>query len=412
MKLNFGLLRQRWHLPLMLAAGFLPLPILICARNTPDMPWTGLTIAAVYLLLAELCIILPGKRRMIVGIIGAAAICAAGVALLPWRGMFVMFLIPLAYAALLLGGLMAEGGIPSITFSCFGLFCHVVAQFFQLVDRQVGRDMGAAVITVLRLAFLLYGFLVLFALNRSSLNEAAAKGSPAPGTVRRWNKLFTVAVGLITLIIACLPAIIRFFAKIWDMIILGIMYLWRLLLALIRDDNAAEMMSSGGGMGGIAGEAGETALIWKILEKIFMALAVAAFALLAWLVLKALWKKLKQLWAVAMERMRAFAQAASEDYHDEISDTREGGERTSLLRRFARKRDPLKGIDEKKLPPRERVRFYYLKSRLRHPDWENDRTARETLNGDGAETYEKARYSQHDLSESEAESFGRNLVGR
>lgn len=410
MKLNFGLLRQRWHLPLMLAAGFLPLPILICARSTPDMSWAGLPVAAIYLLLAELCIILPGKRRLIAGILGAAAICAAGVALLPWRGLLVMFLIPIAYAALLLASLMAEGGIPSITFSCLGLFCHVVAQFMQLVDAQVGRSMGTAVIAVLRIAFLLYGFLVLFALNRSSLNEAAAKGSPAPATVRRWNKMFTVAVGLITLIIACLPAILRFFAKIWDMIILGIMYLWRLLLALIRDDNAAEMMAGGGMGGGLPGTAGETALIWKILEKIFMALAIAVFVFLAWLVLKALWKKLKKLWAVAMERMRAFAQAASEDYHDEISDTREGGERTSLLKRLTRKRDPLKGIDEKKLTPRERVRFYYLKSRLKHPDWQIDQTARETLNADTAETYEKARYSQHDLSEVEAETFGKKLA--
>ena len=412
MKLNFGLLRQRWHLPLMLAAGFLPLPILICARNTPEMPWTGTIIAAIYLLLAELCTILPGKRRLIAGILGAVALCAAGVALLPWRGLMVMFLIPLAYAALLLGGLMAEGGIPSITFSCLGLFMHIIAQFFQLVDRQVGNSMSTAVITVLRLAFLLYGFMVLFALNRSSLSEAAAKGSPAPATVRRWNKMFTTAVGLITLTIACLPAILRFFAKIWDMIILGIMYLWKLLLALIKDSPATDTMGGGGMPTGMAGEAQDTALIWKILEKIFMALAIAVFAFLAWLVLKALWKKLKQLWAVAMERMRAFAQAASEDYHDEISDTREGGERTSLLKRFARKRDPLKGIDEKKLSPRERVRFYYLKSRLKHPDWQIDQTARETLNAETAETYEKARYSQHDLSEAEAETFGEKLSAK
>ena len=98
-------------------------------------------------------------------------------------------------------------------------------------------------------------------------------------------------------------------------------------------------------------------------------------------------------------------QAASEDYQDEISDTREGGERKRLFRKFVRKPDPLKGIDAAKLPPRERVRFYYLRARLRHPGWVPEQTAREHLPADAAEIYERARYSAHEVRESDASRF-------
>lgn len=412
MRLNFALLRSRWHGPVMLAAGFVPLPLLLCARMTPDLPWRGLPVAAAYVLLAWLCTILPGKRRLAFGIAGAALLGAVGVWLLPWREAWPLLSVPAVYMALLLTGLAGGDAGMSIALPSVGLGLHIVAQFMQLIDRQAGTEMALSVIYALRASFVLFGFLILFALNRNSLREAAAKGSPAPLTVRRRNWLMTAGMGLLTLLIACLPAVVRFFERLWNDFVAALLRLIWLLMSMLVPDDAVQDGPMGAQPDAMLAAEGETSALWRALEKIMLAVAVIAAAVIAVVALRILWRKLRALVAWAMERLRIFAQAASEDYQDEISDTREGGERTSLLRRRVRRRDPLKGVDPAKLPPRERVRFYYLKTWMKRPDWEAGNTARENLPGDAAGIYERARYSLRDVSEAEAEEFGRRLDRR
>lgn len=413
MKLNFGLLRRRWHMAVLLAAGFLPLPLVLCAKRAPDALWAGLPAAGLYVLFSWLCTVLPGRRRLIAAVLGAAAIAVVELKLLPWMGALMLLLIPLVYGYLLFAGLAYGGEETPLVYPCVAAGVHIVAQFIQLFDANANVQMPTAVIYALRLAFVVFGFLVLFSLNRISLREAAAKGSPAPLTVKRRNLLLTVALGGLTMLIACLPAVLRFFQRFWDAFVVLVKKIWAILCALL----AAEEAPMSGGMGGLpdgmlAGEVRETSLFWKILEKIAMVVGLIAAAALVVVILVILWRKFRKLFALVAARLREYAQAASEDYHDEISDTREGGERTSIFRRFVRRRDPLKGIDEAKLPPRERIRFYYLRAWLKRSDWEVGHTARENLPSEAAGIYEKARYSQHDVTEAEAAEFGRKVGGK
>ena len=103
------------------------------------------------------------------------------------------------------------------------------------------------------------------------------------------------------------------------------------------------------------------------------------------------------LWG-ALERYGA---AVSEDYIDEITDTRETGDASRSRSRF--------GASKPKAPkggtPGERVRYRYKLLLWKHPEWNRGATAREKLPPDAADIYERARYSPHPVTEEEAEAF-------
>jgi hypothetical protein len=65
-------------------------------------------------------------------------------------------------------------------------------------------------------------------------------------------------------------------------------------------------------------------------------------------------------------------------------------------------------VRESQLPPRERIRARYRKLLKKNPRWRSGRTARENLPEELASVYERARYSQHPITEEEAEQFRQN----
>ena len=155
----------------------------------------------------------------------------------------------------------------------------------------------------------------------------------------------------------------------------------------------------------------EPGLFAKIAEKIAIVLAVVVGLVVLFFALRILVRKLRILFGLLMARLSKFAAGAAEDYIDEISDTREDGERTRLgFRRRKKAVDPLKGIEESALVPGARIRFHYLKLMLRHPDWGPGSTARENLAPDAAGLYEKARYSNHEVTPADAEAFSRKVI--
>ncbi len=407
MKAFFAQLRRRWQAPLMLAAGFLPAPLMLCAFLAPQAPWSGVPAALAYVCAAWVCAAVAGRRRLLTGALGAMAIVALGLAALPWRDAPVLLAIPALYVFLLLMGLPAGGELPP-AYPCVGLGLHVAAQIAADVGARTG-GMQEGVLWALRGTFVVFGVLGLLALNRASLKDAAVKGSPAPLTVRRKNLLLTLALGAAALFIACLPAVARLCERVWHAALAALGRLLRWLSELFAVELAAETGGAPAAMDMQGAAAGAPNPFWEILEKIVVALGAIAAAVFAALLLRLVWKRMRRWLRVLAERLRRFVQAASEDYQDEIADTREGGSRSRLFRRRARGRDLLRGVDAAKLAPRERVRFYYLRARLRRPDWTDGQTAREHLPADAAEIYERARYSPHAVSEADAGTFERRV---
>jgi len=320
------------------------------------------------------------------------------------------------YMILLLGGLRMGGWGPErevnamVDAAC--LVGHMLAQFFVNVDRQNNAGaLYAPVATPLIVSFLVFAALGLMAMNRLSLISAVNGKSGLPKSMRWKNRLLTAALMAIVLFVAVLPAVIRAIEKAWEWLMYVVLLVVRLILSILP-----EQSSTGGGGGGMdmsmfGGGEREQSLLGMIIEKIVLALALIIAAVLLFLALRVVWKKLKILIARIIERLNVYMAASSEDYVDEISDTRDDAQHDRLLHR-ARRRMLKKRVDESTLSPRERVRYRYLQMWLRHPEWTPERTARENLNADAANLYERARYSSHEVTEREAEAFAQHTERR
>ena len=57
------------------------------------------------------------------------------------------------------------------------------------------------------------------------------------------------------------------------------------------------------------------------------------------------------------------------------------------------------------MSPTEKIRYRYLRLLAKHPQWAKGSTPREKLPAHLAVIYEKARYSDHPILETDAEQF-------
>ena len=92
-----------------------------------------------------------------------------------------------------------------------------------------------------------------------------------------------------------------------------------------------------------------------------------------------------------------------EDFQDEITDTREDGE-SEHFRGKAKAAKPILPMTGK-MTPTEQIRYRYRRLAEKHPEWKHSHTARENLPKAAAQLYERARYSDHVITEQDAETF-------
>ena len=102
-----------------------------------------------------------------------------------------------------------------------------------------------------------------------------------------------------------------------------------------------------------------------------------------------------------IDAVDAAVNAHTDDYEDEITDTRQDGQ--SETRKESKEKKPK--VSESNMTPKERIRYRYRKLSQKHPEWQAHNTARENLPEDPASLYERARYSEHPITPEEAEQF-------
>lgn len=416
MKLNTADFGRKCQFFLMMAAGSFPLPMVICANHLTGSVNACLILVGLYVILSWICLITPGKLRIPMGLVSAAGIVAASFALLPFDQLLPTLLIPIMYALLLLGGLQTCGWDPGKEVNplvgAVSLVAHLVTQFLVNVDfRNRAEPIYAQESTPLLISFLIFGALSMLALNRASLNNAVNGRSTVPKSMRIKNRIMTGGLMAIVLLIASMPAVIKAITKVWQWIKYVLIQIVIFLLSMFPEQG-----SGGGGGGGmdlsaLAGETSEESLLSKIITMILLVIAIAIVIVLIVIAVRIVWRKLKILFNELMRRLNAYMASASEDYVDEIADTREDADHERLMRR--RKKKMLKKrVDESTLNPQERIRYRYLLHWMKHPEWTPERTVRENLNGDAAQLYERARYSSHEITEGDADAFARKLDSR
>lgn len=413
MKLNFNDFGRKCQFPVMLAAGCMAVLLLILANYYPEGVARTFALAGLYVLLAWLCIVLPGRMRIPAGIVLATGLMAVGAMLLPVREIGALWLLPAAFSALLLGGLQMAGWSRSQEMhpmtGAICLVAHLIAQFLVNTDNLDGAEpMYAPIVPALTMCFLVFAAMSLLALNRISLNSAVNGQQAVPTAMRRRNRLMTAALMAITLLVAALPAVIRAVEGAWHWLTTALLTLVRWFMSLFPETDSGGVEAGGNALEGLTAEIREQGLFSRIMEIVMMTLAVIAVAVGAFFALRVLWRKLKLLARYLWQRLNVYMQASSEDYVDEVADTRDGAQAERALSRLKR-RVQQRRVDEKTLSPRERIRYRYLMHWMKHPEWTPERTARENLSENEAQIYERARYSSHEVTEHDAETFAQKL---
>lgn len=392
-----------FRLPLMLLSCAVPLMTFMLVRLAPAQTYAGCLFPALAVPLLFVCFLLPGRLRLPAAVAGFAALTALSLLLLPVGEKRTLLLVPLLTGAFMFAALpLAARGEQDMspTLCLFGLICHL---FIQFVLRA-----HAAVQPQLMAGFAVYVLLLLFACNSITLDNATMARHRLPASMRRFNTLLTAVFAAICVLIALLPAVGRGLARCWDGIVAAITYVVLLLNRLFAGEAAV-----GGSPAGmpdfvpVSGAIERPSAFAIIMEKILTAFTVVFIILGTLYLLRLALRQAIRLSRRLYAALHRYVSIASEDYEDEITDTREDdGERTHLLsRRHKRRRLPTPNN------PSEAIRFRYARLLGDHPEWNDASTARDHLPGDAAHLYERARYSEHPVSQEDADAFSSGTRG-
>lgn len=413
MKSSVSLWLRRCQFPLMILLTAAPVVLMQLSIHAPDILSIVWAFFAACLLLCALCLLLPGRRRMLAAGVSAALLLALGAALLPLNERPLLLLLPLCMIALLLVSLpiaakQYESEIPPFVYVA-GIAIQVVSQYLVYHLGQSGGSPYAPIAPALTAACIGYMFLLLLSMNRISLDNASLARHRLPASMRRFNTVLTLAFMAIALLLAALPAVARGITALWHMLADSVARLSAWLLSLLP-----AVPETGGPASGtsflpqLAGQAVEPSRLAQIMEKIVAVLSTVILVGGGLFLLYFLFLQLRRLVRWLFARLKQYMAAASSEYDDEITDTREdGAQRESRFARRARQRAA--AFDA---TPSGRIRQTYARLMRRNPQWSGSSTARENLPESAAALYERARYSDHPVTGEDAERFASGVKKR
>lgn len=397
---------RRCHFPVMLLLSAAPLIIMQLFTHAPDALPVFVALSTAYVLLCALCLLVPAKVRLPVSLLCDAVLLTLGFLLLPSADQPLIMLLPTVLCAMLMISLPValrryESEI-SPFFYFAGIAVHIVVQFLVHHFDQQGTPFYAPLLPALTGVSLAYILLLLMSMNRISLDNATLARYRLPQSIRRFNTVLTLGFMAISLILALMPTVVR-----------GITLLWKTLLAVIARVSAflLNLLPTApdyGSMSGAPSEFGlpqgapiETNRFAVLLEKFFSVLTAVFVVVGALILLRLLLRLIKRIVRHLIARLHRYIAEASTEYDDEITDTREDGAQRNIQPLLRSKRR----TQTQDMTPIGRIRQMYARLLRRHPMWTESSTARENLPPDAAALYERARYSEHDVTPEDAERF-------
>lgn len=399
---------RRCHFPLLFLLGAAPVGLLLLYLWDPVLIAPGCALYGLCLPLTAACAALSGRRRLIVGAACAGVLLLFGCAILPIAERASLLAMPLAASTLLMAALplaSRRAGENSPTFYFAGLVAHIFT-YALMHTSLASRIADAQSMHILTALFVAYMALFLLALNRISLDNATLARHPATQFMRAVNVLLTLAFLALSLLLAGMPALARLVHSAWRTLRAAMAKLNEWLMSLLPHE---------AGFGGApqatmampeqAQEQPEPGLLAIILEHIATALTVVVLVIGCAILLRLIAKGLVRLARYLSERLRLYVSSATEDYVDAITDTREdGAQRESRLSLRMKRRSRTEAST-----PGERIRALYARLLRRKPQWASSSTARENLPDETASLYERARYSDHEITQTDEERFRADL---
>ena len=391
-------LLRRCHLPLLALLSFAQLLVLLISRLVPQACIPLVWMAALCLPLLMVLTAVPGRMRPAALIVCCLFLFGAGHLLLSGAAMYAM---PIGCAALLMGSLSQAGKKPSEASPMFYFFC-VLAQVLSLFFLHHAQE-ALKSMPLMRGAFYLWLLLFLLAFNRISLNNATLSRFQRSEGMARTGTVLTICVFALALLLCAMPAVVSGVLWLGRMLRDGSIRLLLFLINLFPSDSTAG--AAGGGMPMLPGMGvpvdAEPSMFAVILERIASVLSAIILIVGSAVLLRYLVRALLYCMRRVHTHQKRYAAAVTEDYEDEITDTREeSGQRTiHPLRRKAKPRFSYPDT------PAGRIRRRYAQLLARHSAWTASSTARENLSAEAAAIYERARYSDHAPTAEDARRF-------
>lgn len=398
---------RKIQLLLIIACGTYPIVMVLLNNLAPDLMRWGWIFSAAYVILSAAAVCVKGRLRMSAGIglsaafvilsallsgpqnrLGAIATAAVCSGLLMW--------------SLRMGGWSGKEEIP-VFWVAIGMACHLLGQLLLRADRVAGGQGIEHHSGTFLAALFGFSLLTMLSMNRKNLTAASGKRQSVPDSMRRRNSLLTMVLFVLAVLASLLPSA---FSGLSDWMGNAIAWLVRTIAALIPDapikanqqmDTPSTLPLDGIGQGG--GGAMLNPVAEQIATFVGALISIAFVVFLLWKLYTLVREKLREL----VTSLEKYASSVSEDYVDEITDTREDGTVEKVRR--GRRGPKLSAREERNLPPGERIRYRYRRILEKHPEWEPGSTAREKLPWELARVYERARYSGDVMTEEEAAVF-------
>ena len=392
--------------PVLIACAFAPLPLLLTAFYTPeDLPWVWVW-PVLLAVLDALGIFVRKKWRIPYGVFQVASMAAVQLALgFALETVHTCF-TPLTFSALLLASLAMAPEERNerihLLWYIAGVFSHLVGQFFLSNNRSLGRTTLEPIAPWLMVTFFVFLVVALITLNQSALSDTTRGRQRPSKAMHRKYLLLTLGFMGISLLISLIPAVVSGVKMLLTWILSTV---WEIVAAAAAWLNG---LKGGGGDGGGGGGASQGQLLpmehttHPILEIIVKIVTVVLIVLAAALVLFFIGRKIAQMARMLKKAMTKYLHAVSEDYVDEITDTREEDDGTGSQKKRKWKKS---ASEVRKLTPEQRIRYRYQQLLYKHPEWAKGSTARENLNDKAAFLYEQVRYRENPADEQDARQF-------
>ena len=387
-----------------LALGSAPISVLFLRFLWPELlPWAWIYPVA-YGVLCLLGGLISAKVRLLYGILVSAASVAVTMILSEQFTWYPALIVDAVYVALFLGSLTifswpSDLELPEV----LRLMCvavHLAAQFAISMDGAESQPLLTAYAPGLHGAFVMLLLLLPFSMNRCSINSASTKTRQVPEGMRRKNTVMTFVLVAFACVLSFIPYIYNWIKNLF-------VWLGRMLLSLLWAKPSEQQPSAVipntetmEQMGPVVEN--EISPLTPIMNAIFFILGVLLVTGFLVLLIVKLTRKLqtivKNVWSI----LEQYVSAVTEDYEDEIKDTRMESEGERIIKK---RRAPVWKKEQAPTNPNENIRFHYRQLLRRHPQWTANTTARENMPEELAELYEQARYSSHPVTEPEASQF-------
>ncbi|MBE5776681.1 MAG: hypothetical protein E7326_04185 [Clostridiales bacterium] len=408
--------------------GYAPAFALIAAFGMPKSALYAIWQCALVIPFGLLQFILQGRARAVYAPV-SALLYALVIAVIMPEGTGIMGYVPLLIgcALLLITPRAAKAPIGSewsVGLWAGGMFAGLFAQLLLRARGLAEQGQVKVVSEVLLYLYVVYIFLLLMNLNQASMDMGTVsrgKAGLSSSMVRR-NRGSVVLLFMAALVASMWGTLAKWVETLWEKAMAALRFLLN-LIPLRRDEG---ILQQEGVMsidpGAAMAEAVEKSWFAQLMDKILLFIGYAAAAALAVFVIYFLGKKLWQLVKWLGGRFRDYVNKASEDYVDETENIFDAEEVKKLLSDKVKELFAKKPREKKprwqELDGRSKVRYLYRCFMERHPKVSH-LTAREALLSDDtisrsltqpfADLYDKARYSDHAISEQDAEKWKQKL---